>query len=121
MADDAAAAADMKKRIELNLEKKRLQHTLKGINIEIKEIDVRLYQYLEAAKQIGCVYNGMKIMKDEVCRRKGKRGKEKDQAMRNVLEEYGLSDVDSVIKDLQDCCKGDEMIVPKITLKEVKL
>lgn len=105
---------------ELDLEIKNIKISLSKLNKRKKELEKKVVDYLDKKDQPGLKYKDLTIIseeKDKHCRLKSKEKMEKGYC---VLEKYGISNPEKVLKELMENMKGEAITEKKIKIKNTK-
>jgi len=108
------------------IELQRINARLKVLNKErtqlMKQKKVHeefVQSYLEETGQPGVKYQGIAVVAKPKEGRIRKKASEKHQDMRNVLEDYGVRDIDRALRELENARLGEMEMRSKIELTDV--
>lgn len=98
----------------LNIELKRLNKSSALIRKNIKEAEKNVIEFLKEKNQPGVKYEGFEIRIENKQKRASKNKKDIEEDCLRVLEEYGISNPKSVLVEILEARKGEEIDSQKI-------
>uniref|UniRef100_A0A6C0EM10 Host-nuclease inhibitor protein n=1 Tax=viral metagenome TaxID=1070528 RepID=A0A6C0EM10_9ZZZZ len=97
----------------LNIRRKKLKE-------KEREAETRIQDYLRSKQQTGVKYQGTAILVEEKEKRASKSNKIRDADAKCVLERYGITEPDRVLKELMEARKGEPIPNSKLKIKKYK-
>ena len=92
----------------------------KALRIKKKEIEKEINDYLEAKDQPGLKYQGTAIIRETKTVRKPKKKLDQKYDALDILEKYGISNAEEVLKELADSKRGSPEETSKLKIKSYK-
>ena len=118
----SAPTAELNELESIEKEIYRLTQLLKPLRKKKRELETRIYDYIEKQGKPGIKYKGKQILPKTtsvVDRSRSKKIKEQDGA--NILTNYGLSSENSetIIKEIMEAMRGPRQEQTKLTIKKL--
>lgn len=104
----------------IRAEIKSLSARRKKLKEKEKDVEARIKDYLHSKGQHGVKHHGTAIILEEKETRGPKKTKERTQDAICVLEKYGISNADQVLKEIMEARKGDPIPKSKLNIKKYK-
>lgn len=104
---------------QINSEIQRLTKQTSALRSRKKETEKRIIEYLKAKNQPGLKYQGTAIVLEEKPKRANKKKSQAEEDCIRVLEEYGVDDARSALKDIMEARRGEEIENHKIKIKKL--
>ena len=105
---------------QLNVEIKRLSKKTSELRKQSKAVESQIVEYLKHKEQPGLKYNDTAIILETKSARTTKKKADMETDAIEILERHGIDNADSVLKEILDARKGDEIEKQKIKLKPIK-
>lgn len=103
----------------INAEIKRVSTHLRGLRKKSKEMEEYIINYLRQKDQPGLKYNDTAIVVETKPKRTAKKKAEAEEDAIRILEDYGIDDPKSVLKELLEARRGYEISYDKIKIKRI--
>jgi hypothetical protein len=93
----------------LTIELKKQRAIVKQLNQQKKAAEQRIIDYIQSKEQDGMKYNGEAIRVMDKKKRATKKKKDQEEDALTVLRENGIRNPDTVLKQLLESRRGDEI------------
>jgi|TARA_Y100000389_G_scaffold114197_1_gene111388 hypothetical protein len=104
----------------INQEIKRLNDRKKTLNKRAKVVEQKIIKFLESKEQPGVKYQGTAVLVESKNSTKTKKTKERENDSISVLQKYGISNPEQVLKELLNARKGETVEKKKLKIKDLK-
>tara|TARA_B110000211_G_C13998919_1_gene517517 strand:+ start:396 stop:752 length:357 start_codon:yes stop_codon:yes gene_type:complete len=105
---------------EINKEIKRLNDRKRILNKRVKVVEQKIIKFLESKEQPGVKYQGTAVLLESKNSTKTKKTKDRENDSISVLQKYGISNPEKVLKELLSVRKGEIIEKKKIRIKDLK-
>jgi len=104
----------------LNIELKRLNKSAAIIRKNIKEAEKNIIEFLREKEQPGVKYQDFAVILENKPKRASKKKKDIEEDSIRILEDYGIPNPKSVLFEILEARKGEEIDSQKIKIKKLK-
>lgn len=114
----ASIHSDVREFHELSIELKRLRKQMKEINLQRKQCENRILEYLVQHEHPGIRSGEVVIMAQELNRQKRQGKKQKVMKGQAILEKYGIVNSQSVMEELLTSFRGSPQVQQVLKIKD---
>lgn len=104
----------------LNIELKRLNKASAIIRKNIKDVEKNIIDYLDQKEQPGVKYQDFAVIVENKTKHTSKKKKDIEEDSLRILEEYGISNPQSALKEILEARRGEEVDNKKLKIKKIK-
>ena len=104
----------------LNVEIKRVSTHLRNLRKKSKEMEEHIELYLIEKDQPGLQHNGTAIIVESKPKRISKKKLEAEEDAIRILEYHGIDNPKSVLEEVLEARKGEQILCNKIKIKKIK-
>ena len=105
---------------EINKEIKRLNEKKRTLNKRAKLLEENIIKFLESKEQHGVKYKNKAVLLESKKKTRTKKTKERATDSISVLQKYGISNPEKVLKELLDARKGEKVDTKMLSFKDLK-
>jgi hypothetical protein len=110
--------SNMRELKSITTEMKRLNIELKTLKLKKKEIEKNIKKFIEQTDQPGVKYGDLTVLAEQKKQRLRKSKDERNQEIAQILEDYGLTNVNDVLDEINEALKGKQELTMKLKIKE---
>lgn len=105
---------------QINIEIKRVSQHLRTLRKKSKEMETYIVDYLKMKDQPGLKYDNTAILVETKSKRVAKKKSDAEEDIIRLLEDHGIDDPRSVLQEIAEAKKGQEIEQNKIKIKKIK-